>query len=243
MRRMDEIHAASPMYGARQIVFTLRREGIAAGRNRVRRLMRVMGLTAMVPKSAASVKAPLNKVFPYLLRGLRIDRLNQVWCADITYIPMRGGFMYLAAVMDWAMRCILSWRLSNGMGTAFCLDALYDALRLAGRGPEIFNTDQGVQFTSAEFVDAVQSCGTRVSMDGKGRWIDNRFMERIWRSLKHEAVYLQELANGFDAQRVIGQWFEFCNYERPHSALRGDSPGVVYDRLTQDADQGYRMAA
>lgn len=156
---------------------------------------------------------------------------------------MRDGFMYLAAVMDWAMRRILSWRLSNGMGTALCLDALRDTLRLAGRGPEIFNTDQGVQFTSLEFVGAVQSCGARVSMDGKGRWMDNRFIERFWRSMKQESVHLHELENGFKARRVIGQWIEFYNYERPHSALGGDSPGLVYDRLRREAGQESRLAA
>lgn len=243
MRRMDELHLSRPMYGARQMVFALRREGIRAGRNRVRRLMRIMGLVAVAPKPSTSVKAPSHKVFPYFLRGLRIDRADQVWCADITYIPVQGGFLHLVAVMDWATRRILSWRLSSGMGSEFCVAALQDALRTAGRVPEMFNTDQGVQFTSADFVCAVQSCGAQVPMDDKGRWMDNRFIERAWRSLKQEAVYLHELSGGLDAHRVIAAWFEFYNHERPHAALGGDSPARVYERLRDGQCAGLKLAA
>ena len=244
MRRMDELHLARPMCGARQMVFALRREGVRAGRSRVRRLMRLMGLSAVAPKPAASVKSPSHKVFPYLLRGLRIDRADQVWRSDITYVPVRGGFPHLAAVMDWTTRHVLSWRLSGGMGTEFCVAALHDALRAAGRGPEIFNTDQGVQFTGADFVRAVQSCGAQVPMDGKGRWMDNRFIERLWRSLKQESVYLRELSGGLDAHRVIAAWFEFHNHERPHAALCGDSPARVHERLRNgQACSGLDLAA
>ena len=237
MRRIDELHLAHPVRGARQMVLHLRRESVRVGRNRVRRLMRLMGLAAVAPKPSTSVKAPQNKVYPYLLRGLSIERPNQAWCADITYIPMRGGFLYLVAVMDWHTRCVLSWRLSNAMSADFCVDALQDALRDTGSAPEIFNTDQGVQFTSAEFVDAVQTCGAQVSMDGKGRWMDNVFIERLWRSLKHEAVHLHELANGIHAQEVIGAWFEFYNHIRPHRALNGDSPAIAYGRAANEPGQ------
>lgn len=235
MRLIDAEHTAHPTFGPKQMVRRLQRLNVRTGRNRVRRLMRLMGLSAVLPKRHGGGKAKPHKVFPCLLRGLTIDRPDQVWCADITYIPMGSGFLYLVAVMDWATRCVLSWRLSNGMGAAFCVDALQDALRSTGRAPWAFNTDQGVQFTSAEFVSAVQACGARVSMDGKGCWMDNVFIERLWRSLKQEAVHLHDLSNGLAARRVIGEWFEFHNNARPHTALDGDSPARVYERLTQDS--------
>ena len=238
MRRMDEIHLGRPFHGSRQMVRQLRREGFCAGRRKVRRLMRMMGLIAVAPKPATSVKAPSHKVFPYLLRGLEITEPNQVWCTDITYIPTRHGFLYLVAVMDWATRFVLSWRLSNSMDVGFCLDALADALR-GGAAPGIFNTDQGVQFTSAAFTEAVQACGAQVSMDGKGRWVDNVMVERLWRSLKCEAVHLHELADGLEAHRVIGSWMAFYNDCRPHSSLEDRTPRMAYEGVVP----AWRMAA
>ena len=196
LRRLDELHLEHPFYGSRQMARHLRREGVVAGRHRV---------------------------YPYLLRDLVIDRPDQVWCADITYIPISEGFFYLVAVMDWASRHVLSWRLSNTMDSAFCIDALDAALRFGT--PEIFNTDQGAQFTGIAFTDRVRAAGALCSMDGRGRYLDNIFIERLWRSLKYEAVYLHELSDGRDAERVIGSWFGFYNDVRPHSSLDGRTPG------------------
>ena len=166
-------------------------------------------------------------MYPYLLRGLTIERPNHAWCSDITYIPVRGGFLYLVAIMDWASRRVLAWRLSNTMDTEFCLQALTDALERYG-GAEIFNTDQGSQFTSIAFTSALQDASMRCSMDGRGRCLDNVFIERLWRSLKYEAVYLHELADGFEAQRVIAEWIDYYNEERPHSVLDGRTPAEAY---------------
>ena len=226
MRRLDELHLAHPFYGSRQMVRHLRREGVVVGRHRVRRLMRLMGMEAVYRKPRTSAANPEHRVYPYLLRDLVIDRPDHVWCADITYIPVAQGFFYLVAVMDWASRHVLSWRLSNTMDSAFCVEALDDALRLGT--PEIFNTDQGAQFTSTAFTERVRACGARCSMDGRGRYLDNIFIERLWRSLKYEAVYLHELADGRDAERVIGSWFGFYGESRPHSSLGGRTPGDVY---------------
>ena len=187
MRRMDELYLASPFYGSRRMVAVLRREGLVINRKRVRRLMRVMGLEAIYQKPNTSQGHPDHKVYPYLLRGLIIDRPSQVWCADITYIPMARGFVYLVAVMDWFSRRVLSWRLSLTMEADFCVEAVQEAMAKHGR-PEIFNTDQGVQFTSAGFLDELETAGVRISMDGKGRFLDNIFIERLWRSLKYEEV-------------------------------------------------------
>ena len=226
MRRLDELHLEQPFYGSRQMARHLRREGVIAGRHRVRRLMRLMGMEAVYRRPRTSAANPEHRVHPYLLRDLAIDRPDQVWCADITYIPVSQGFFYLVAVMDWASRHVLSWRLSNTMDVAFCVDALDAAL---GAGvPEIFNTDQGAQFTSAAFAERVRACGARFSMDGRGRYLDNIFIERLWRSLKYEAVYLREIADGPDVERVVGSWIAFYNELRPHSALGGRTPGDVY---------------
>ena len=226
MRRMDELHLEHPFYGSRQMARHLRREGVVAGRHRVRRLMRLMGMEAIYRRPRTSTANPEHRVYPYLLRGLVIDRPDQVWCADITYIPVSQGFFHLVAVMDWASRHVLSWRLSNTMDSAFCVEAL-DAALHSGI-PEIFNTDQGAQFTSTAFTEKVRACGARCSMDGRGRYLDNIFIERLWRSLKYEAVYLREIADGPDAERVIGSWIAFYNELRPHSALGGRTPGEVY---------------
>ncbi len=168
-------------------------------------------------------------MYPYLLKGLAIERPNQVWTADITYIPFQRGFLYLVAVMDWATRCVLSWRLSNTLDARFCTEALTDALERYGR-PEIFNTDQGSQFTSLQFTDTLKDAGVAISMDGRGRCMDNIFIERLWRSLKYEAVYLHELSDGFQAQRVIARWMEFYNTQRPHSALSDSTPAEAYEK-------------
>lgn len=227
MRRIDELYMDHPFYGSRQMARHLRREGVAAGRHRIRRLMRLMGLEAVYRKPRTSEPHPEHRVYPYLLRGVEVDRPDQVWCADITYIPVRGGFLYLVAVMDWATRRVLSWRLSNTMDAGFCVEALEAALG-GGSSPEVFNTDQGAQFTSLAFTERVLACGARCSMDGRGRCLDNVFIERLWRSLKYEAVYLHELPDGFAAERVIRRWMEFYNGTRPHSSLGGRTPAEAY---------------
>ena len=196
MRRVDELHMAYPFYGSRQLMRHLRREGVTAG-PRIRRLMAVMGMEATYRRPRTSVASPEHRVFPYLLRSLTISRADHVWCADITYIPVTQGFFYLVAVMDWATRHVLACQLSNTMDASFCVQALDDAL--GWRAPEILNTDQGAQFTSEAFADRVLGAGVRFSMDGRGRFLDNIFIERLWRSLKYEAVYLHELRNGLDA--------------------------------------------
>ena len=227
MRRIDKLYLKYPFYGSRQMMRHLAREGVKVGRHRVRRLMRLLGLEAIYRKPRTSVANPEHRVYPYLLKGLTIERSNQVWCADITYVPVQGGFFYLVAIMDWASRRVLAWRLSNTMDTSFCLEALADALERYGI-PDIFNTDQGSQFTSVAFTGALEASGIRCSMDGRGRCLDNVFIERLWRSLKYEAVYLSELKDGFEAQRVIAEWIEYYNEVRPHSALNGSTPDEVY---------------
>ena len=205
----------------------LRREGVCIGRRRAGRLMRLMGLQAVYRAPRTSTPHPEHRVWPYLLRGLAIERANQVWCADITYIPVRRGFLYLVAIMDWASRHVLAWRLSNTLDAGFCVEALDEALARHG-APEIFNTDQGSQFTSFAFTGRLQASGIRISMDGRGRCMDNIFIERLWRSLKYEAIYLHEIADGFQARRLIGEWVRFYNAERPHSALGGATPAEAY---------------
>ena len=227
MRRIDELYLRYPFYGSRQMARHLAREGVSVGRHRVRRLMRLLGLEAIYRKPRTTIANPEHRVYPYLLKGLTIERPNHVWCADITYIPVQDGFLYLVAVMDWASRRVLAWRLSNTLDTEFCLQALSDALEICGT-PAIFNTDQGSQFTSIAFTGLLEEAGIRCSMDGRGRCLDNVFIERLWRSLKYEAVYLHELADGFAAQRVIAEWIEFYNEVRPHSALAGRTPAEAY---------------
>jgi putative transposase len=228
MRRMDELYLAAPFYGSRRMVAVLQREGWSVNRKRVRRLMRLMGLEAIYQKPNTSRGHPEHKVYPYLLRGLAIDRPNQVWCADITYIPMAKGFVYLVAVMDWFSRRVLAWRLSIGMESDFCVEALQEAMDRHGR-PEVFNTDQGVQFSSADFLAELESRGVRVSMDGKGRFLDNIFIERLWRSLKYEEVFIKAYASPAEARRGIGAWLTFYNDERPHQALGYLTPRAVFD--------------
>jgi len=194
----------------------------------VRRLMRKMGLTPIYQPPRTSQLQPQHKVYPYLLKGLEIVRPNHVWCADITYIPMRRGFLYLVAIMDWATRKVLSWRLSNTMEADFCVEALQEAMVRYGK-PEIFNTDQGSQFTSSEFTQVLKDAEVKISMDGRGRWIDNRFIERLWRSLKYECVYLQAFETGSEARRGIGNWIGYYNRERPHSGIGGLTPNEAYE--------------
>jgi putative transposase len=229
MRRIDELFMKYPFYGSRQMVRQLRREGIAVGRHRVRRLMRLMGLEAIYQAPRTSDPHPAHRIYPYLLRGMAINRPNQVWCSDITYIPVQHGFLYLVAIMDWATRHVLAWRLSNTMDTRFCLEALNEALARHDK-PEIFNTDQGSQFTSLAFTQVLKDAGVVISMDGRGRCMDNIFIERLWRSLKYEAVYLHELTDGFVAERVIGEWIKFYNTQRPHSSLDDKTPAEAYWR-------------
>ena len=235
MRLIDEQFLETPWYGSRQMARHLRRQGYCVGRKRVRRLMRLMGLWAIYQKPRTSDPHPDHRIYPYLLRGLRIDRANQVWCTDITYIPMRQGFLYLVAVMDWWSRKVLSWRLSNTLDTDFCVEALEEALAHHGR-PEIFNTDQGSQFTSLVFTEVLKDAGVKISMDGRGRWMDNRaphpsprdVIERLWRSLKYECVYLQAFETGSEARAGIGSWITYYNTSRPHSVFGGRTPDEVY---------------
>jgi putative transposase len=227
MRRIDELFLRYPFFGSRQMVRQLRRDGVAAGRHRVRRLMRLMGLEAIYQAPKTSAPHPAHRIYPYLLRNMAITRSDQVWCADITYIPVRRGFLYLVAIMDWATRHVLAWRLSNTMDAGFCIEALNEAMARYGK-PEIFNTDQGSQFTSLAFTGVLKDAGVAISMDGRGRCLDNIFIERLWRSLKYEAVYLHEMTDGFAAERVISEWIDFYNRSRPHSTLGGRTPAEAY---------------
>ncbi len=227
MRLIDELFLKYPFYGSRQMARQLRRDGLCVGRHRVRRLMRLMGLAAIYQAPRTSDPHPAHRIYPYLLKRMAIERPDQVWCADITYIPVQRGFLYLVAVMDWATRHVLAWRLSNTMDARFCVEALTEALARYGK-PEIFNTDQGSQFTSFEFTGVLKDAEITISMDGRGRYMDNIFIERLWRSLKYEAVYLHELTDGFKAERVIGDWIKFYNTERPHSVHAGQTPAEAY---------------
>ena len=202
MRLIDAQYLETPWYGSRQMARHLRRLGYCVGRKRVRRLMRLMGLSAIYQKPRTSDPHPDHRIYPYLLRGLEIDRANQVWCTDITYIPMRRGFLYLVAIMDWWSRKVLAWRRSNTMDVDFCVEALEAALARHGK-PEIFNTDQGSQFTSVAFTQILKDAGVKISMDGKGRWMDNVFIERLWRSLKYECVYLQAFETGAEDRKSV----------------------------------------
>ena len=234
MRRIDELFTAWPFLGSRRMVAMLKAEGLTVNRKRVQRLMRKMGIAALGPKPNTSKPAPGHKIFPYLLRHLKIDRPNHLWAADITYLPIGRGFLYLVAIIDWASRAVLAWRISNTMDTSFCLAALDDALARHGV-PEIFNTDQGSQFTSAAFTGALVSAGIKISMDGRGRWMDNVFIERLWRSLKHEDIYLRGYADGREAKAGIANWFAFYNDRRLHQALGYRTPMTVWREAMQAA--------
>jgi len=227
MRRIDELHLNHPFYGSRKLSYLLRQEGRDANRKRVQRLMRVMGLEAMVPKPKTSEPHPEHVKYPYLLRGLAISRVNQVWATDITYIPMKAGFVYLVAIMDWYSRRVLSWRLSNTLDSSFCVEALEEAVARFGR-PEIFNTDQGAQFTSDAFTKPLRDRGIAISMDGKGRCLDNVFVERLWRSVKYEEVYLHAYDSVAEARAGIGRYLSFYNEQRPHQALGYQTPAAFH---------------
>ena len=226
MRRIDERYLKWPV-GSRRRVVELRGEGHDVNRKRVRRLMRLMGIEAIYQQPTTSRKQPSHKIYPYLLRNLTIDHANQVWCADITYLPMARGFVYLVAVMDWFSRRVLAWRLSITMETDFCVAALQEALERYGK-PEIFNTDQGVQFTAAAFIDTLAAQGVQISMDGKGRFLDNLFIERLWRSLKYEEVFIKAYASVTQARLGIHAWLSFYNDERNHQALGYRTPSEIF---------------
>ena len=228
MRLIDKLHLDRPFYGARKIAVVLSRSGYPVGRKRVTRLMRLMGIEAIYRKPNLSRRHPQHKVYPYLLRNMEINRVHQVWSCDITYIPMAQGFLYLVAVIDWYSRLVLSWRLSNTMDKTFCVEALQEALDRYGK-PEIFNTDQGVQFTCEAFINALSAQGIRISMDGKGRCLDNIFCERLWRSLKYEEIYLCAYETIKEARTRIGQWFTFYNNERPHQSLHNQTPRQFFE--------------
>jgi putative transposase len=230
MRRIDELHLEFPFYGSRSIARGLRKKGYGVNRKRVQRLMRLMGLESVAPKPNTSKPNHEHAVYPYLLRGLTIDRPNQVWATDITYIPLARGYAYLVAIMDWHSRRVLSWRLSNTMDASFCVEALREALCRFGQ-PEIFNSDQGSQFTAGDFSAVLLAAGVKISMDGKGRCIDNVFVERLWRSLKYEDVYLKAYTNLVEARAGIGGYFHFYNTRRSHQALGHQTPAAFYDGL------------
>jgi putative transposase len=227
MRRIDEMHLKRPFYGSRRIRDWLQDEGHDVNRKRVQRLMRQMGITAIYPKRRTSKPGKGHKIYPYLLRNLVIDRPNQVWATDLTYIPMAKGFVYLVAIMDWHSRKVLSWRLSNTMDSDFCVEALEEALNRYGH-PDIFNTDQGAQFTSEAFTGVLKTAGVDISMDGRGRWIDNVFVERLWRSVKYEEVYLKAYETVAAARTGIGTYFQFYNSERRHQSMNRQTPDQVY---------------
>jgi putative transposase len=234
MRLIDAQFLETPWYGSRQMARHLRHEGYGAGRKRVRRLMARMGLAPIYQRPRTSVPHPEHRVFPYLLRDLVIGRPNQVWRADITDLPMRRGFLYLVAVMDWATRKVLAWRVSNTLEAEFCLEALEEALARFGR-PESFNTDQGGQFTSPRFTGVLQRAGVRVSMGGRGRWLDNVFIERLWRSLKYECVYLHAFETGSELRAGLARWVGYYDAGRPHSALAGRTPDEAYGANEMEA--------
>ena len=227
MRQIDEQFLETPFFGIRQMTWHLRNEGHSVNEKRIRRLMRLMGLMPIYQKPNTNKAAKGHKTYPYLLHGLRVTRPNQVWAADITYLPMRRGFLYLVAIIDWHTRKVLAWRISNTLEADFCVEELNEAIAKFGQ-PEIMNTDQGSQFMSFAWTDRLRRSGARISMDGKGRFLDNIFVERLWRSLKYECLYLHAWETGSEAKTRVGKWIEFYNHKRPHSALGGKPPAVVY---------------
>ena len=228
MRQLDQLHLEHPVYGSRRLLVLLRRQGYLINRKRVMRLLGVMGIQAIHPRPWTSQPAEGHQIYPYLLEGLEITGPDQVWCSDITYVPMQHGFMYLVAVMDWWSRYVLAWALSNSLDSEFCVRAWEQALASGNRPPRISNTDQGAQFTSQAYLDAVESAGVEVSMDGRGRWVDNRFIERLWRTVKYEDIYLQDYLDGLEAGRGLAKYFAHYNNHRPHSVWEGATPGEVY---------------
>lgn len=229
MRIMDELHLKDATAGSRRMRDYLRRKGWPKmSRTRAKRLMRLMGLEAVYPRKRTTIPGGPSGIFPYLLRDLKITRVHQVWAADITYIPMTRGFMYLFAVIDWHSRRVLSWELSNTLDTGFCLRGLQKAIELTGAVPEILNTDQGCQFTSTDWTGRLKELGISISMDGKGCWVDNVIIERFWRSIKYEDIYLRSYENGWELERGIESYMMHYNYDRPHQSLRGATPEEIY---------------
>jgi putative transposase len=236
MKLIDRQYLVTPFFGARKIAAWLKSQDYIVNRKRIRRLMRLMGLKAIYRRPRTSKPAPGHKIYPYLLGGLKINRPNQVWAADITYIPMVRGFLYLVAIIDWYSRYVLSWRLSNTLDAGFCVEALEEALK-KGR-PEIFNTDQGAQFTSEAFTGLLEQHGVSISMDGKGSYNDNLFIERLWRTVKYEEVYLKSYQDGRDARAGLGNCFSFYNTERPHQSLGYKTPAEVFVSTPVEATNG-----
>lgn len=229
MRDLDVIYTKWPFYGQRKLMNELRKLGWELGRKRTRRLMKVMGIEALVPKPSLSTPNKNHKIYPYLLRNLTVTEVDQVWCTDITYIPMERGHAYLVAIMDWKSRAVLSWELSNTMDSGFCVRALRRAMALTGRKPEIFNTDQGSQFTGQDWIEELKQNEIKISMDGKGRWMDNVFIERLWRSLKYEKIRLYSYANLKELRENIREWMDFYNHERDHQHLGYTTPWSNYN--------------
>jgi len=231
MRLIDEQYTRTPFFGYRKMAVNLRERGYPVNKKRIQRLMQILGLEAIYPKPNLSKPHPEHKVYPYLLRGVAIERVNQVWSADITYIRLTSGWMYLVAVIDWFSRYVLSWEVSNTLETDFCLTALEQALRHGSGRPEVFNTDQGVQFTSQAFTGILKNCGIAISMDGRGRALDNIFVERLWRTVKYEEVYLNDYQSIPHGRQRLGAYFPFYNWERPHQSLGYRTPAHVYGIL------------
>ena len=228
MSRLDKLHMDNPVYGSRRLGQMLEREGLVVNRKRVARLLGVMGIEAIYPRTRTSDPRVGHRIYPYLLKGLAIEGPNQVWCSDITYVPLQTGFMYLVAVMDWWSRYVLAWEISNTLDSDFCIRAWEGALGAGSRVPDIANTDQGSQFTSDAYLEAVESVGVSVSMDGRGRWMDNRMIERLWRSVKYEDIYLRDYLDGLELGRGVTRWFGEYNESRPHQSLNYATPGEVY---------------
>ena len=230
MEKIDRQHLKTPWYGARQMARFLRRHGYCVSRKRISRLMRKMGVVALAPGPQTSKRNKAHAVYPYLLRDLQITNANQVWCTDVTFIPMQHGFLYLVAIMDWHTRHVLSWRVSTTQDTNMCLEALEEAVENYGV-PQIFNTDQGSQFTSTAWIEALKSKDIKISMDGKGCWVDNVFIERLWRSLKYECIYINAFDTFKEAWAGINHWMNYYNDARPHSSLNDKTPGEVYLKM------------
>lgn len=232
MELIDRKYTERPFYGSRRMTHYINSQGYLVNRKRIQRLMQIMGLEAIYPRPRTSKPSPDHKVYPYLLKGLSIDRVDQVWCADITYIPMSSGFMFLVAVMDWFSRFVLAWRLSNTLESDFCLAALEEALSLGC--PDIFNTDQGTQFTCNDFTGRLTEAQIKISMDGRGRAMDNVFVERLWRTVKYEDIYIKAYQSVGELSRGLKQYFNFYNYDRPHQSLGYQSPAMIYFKGERD---------
>lgn len=242
MKLIDQQYTQTPFYGTRRMTDHLRLRGYTLNRKRIQRLMRLMGLEAIYPRPRLSIKDKDHKIYPYLLRDVKITQINQVWSADITYIPMTHGFMYLVAIIDWFSRYVLSWRLSNTLDVDFCLEALEEALSYGT--PDIFNTDQGSQFTACAFSGRLQAEQIKISMDGRGRALDNIFVERLWRSLKYEDIYIRDYETVSDLSLGLGHYFKFYNYKRPHQSLKGRTPAMIHFNCgyNDHAERSYKQS-